>query len=173
LRPARKRHRKPDPDPDISTIIDEDAVGLPDMTVRTLLRTFTPPLLLAGALALGSCGSSTTSPASDMAAPPDALAAADSALDQSMPADQAAVDDLAVEPDLLHADTLPAGCRSDNDCRLFSSYCETAPCQCIPLPAGAPDPVCNGRMVTCLFDPCMKKKAVCDGVRHECTVGQI
>jgi hypothetical protein len=51
-----------------------------------------------------------------------------------------------------------------DDCRLFSSYCDAAPCVCFALAAGAPDPVCAGDMVNCRTDPC-------DAVTLDCLDG--
>lgn len=58
-----------------------------------------------------------------------------------------------------------AKCSSANDCRMYSSYCNGSvlkPCVCYGLQKQEPDPVCDGNLVTCLIDPCLKKKAGCD-----------
>lgn len=52
-------------------------------------------------------------------------------------------------------------CSGAQDCRLHSSYCSTAPCQCFPLRATEPDPKCEGTPITCFADPCMGKVATC------------
>jgi hypothetical protein len=52
-------------------------------------------------------------------------------------------------------------CVTNDDCRLFSSSCESAPCVCIPLPADDPDPPCNGQMIQCIEDPCDGKAPIC------------
>ena len=62
------------------------------------------------------------------------------------------------------------GCSAASDCRLFSSYCSTAACQCLPLKKSAPDPVCGGGTVTCLVNPCGAKTAVCSDA-GTCAVG--
>lgn len=62
------------------------------------------------------------------------------------------------------------GCSAASDCRLFSSYCSTAACQCLPLKKSAPDPVCGGGTVTCLINPCQAKVAVCSDA-GTCAVG--
>jgi len=62
------------------------------------------------------------------------------------------------------ANAFPTGnrtCRMDSDCRLFASYCSTAPCGCIPLLATDPDPVCGGSAVLCLVYPCGGRSASC------------
>jgi hypothetical protein len=58
----------------------------------------------------------------------------------------------------------PASCTTDADCRLFSSYCEEAPCACRALLSRDPSPTCLGNAapkVRCFADPCMKKAAHC------------
>ena len=58
----------------------------------------------------------------------------------------------------------PASCTKDDDCRLFSSYCQEAPCACRALAARDPSPTCLGGAasnVRCFADPCMKKAAQC------------
>ena len=54
-------------------------------------------------------------------------------------------------------------CKAATDCRLFSSYCSTAPCVCIPLRKGDAAPKCTGTMVACFVDPCASKTADCVG----------
>lgn len=61
-------------------------------------------------------------------------------------------------------------CRVDADCRLFASFCSTAPCRCIPLRATDRDPVCTAMPVSCLVDPCDRKTAACDPVLRVCAV---
>ena len=128
-------------------------------------------MLVCGIAGCGG-GSSTPDFSSPDRATPDDLAApvVDAALDFAMPPDLARpVLDFTMPSDLradaarpvdLTADAA-GGCQVDGDCQLFSSYCETAPCQCIPLRKADPDPPCNGRMVTCFAEPCMLKKAAC------------
>ncbi len=53
------------------------------------------------------------------------------------------------------------GCRGPSDCRLYSSYCTTAPCVCFPLSVRDPDPTCTGGSVTCIIDPCVRNTADC------------
>src|SRR5262245_16759888 len=62
--------------------------------------------------------------------------------DLSTAPDLTAAPDLAPQPDL--AMNGGGTCMSDNDCRLFSSYCVNAPCQCFALPAMQADPPCKG-----------------------------
>ena len=45
-----------------------------------------------------------------------------------------------------------AECIVDSDCRLFNSFCDG--CDCLALPANAPDPICEGSPVICLVAPC-------------------
>lgn len=52
-----------------------------------------------------------------------------------------------------------AGCGTS--CRLFSVYCNTAPCTCVSLPSTEPDPTCDAGTVSCAVDPCGGKTAVC------------
>ena len=67
------------------------------------------------------------------------------------------------KPDSGKPDGGPSKCTYDADCKLFSSYCSTAPCQCIVLQPGEADPKCNGTQVSCLKDPCAGKGVVCQG----------
>ncbi len=63
----------------------------------------------------------------------------------------------------IGSDAAAGQCRQDSDCHLFSSYCATAPCQCIALGPGERDPRCNGGMVTCFVPPCRNRTAACVG----------
>ncbi len=63
-----------------------------------------------------------------------------------------------------------ASLSSANDCKLFASYCSTAPCKCLPLNKGDPNPVCGGQTVQCLIAPCLNKIAVCSDA-GTCAVG--
>jgi hypothetical protein len=54
-----------------------------------------------------------------------------------------------------------ASCQTAADCRLYSSYCVTAPCQCIPLGRQEVDPPCVAGTQSCLIDPCLNKSAAC------------
>ena len=70
------------------------------------------------------------------------------------------------------ADTAPAKCTTDGDCRKFSSYCDGTVlklCTCVPLGKGDPDPVCDGTKGTCFVDPCKTKTARC-GAGNVCVV---
>jgi len=79
--------------------------------------------------------------------------------------------DTAIKPDTAVADTARSDtstkpdalgvCTSSGECRKFSSYCESAACVCLPLAPGAPEPKCEGSMVTCFVDPCEGKTAEC------------
>lgn len=53
-------------------------------------------------------------------------------------------------------------CTQAGDCKLFSSYCSTAPCECMALQPGEADPICKGTTVNCTKDPCQGKKAQCN-----------
>jgi hypothetical protein len=53
------------------------------------------------------------------------------------------------------------GCNASAQCKLFSSYCANAPCQCIALNVNEKDPVCQGGQVPCTIDPCLNKQAAC------------
>ncbi len=55
----------------------------------------------------------------------------------------------------------PLACTTDADCRLLSSYCDG--CDCVALTAIAADPVCHGRQVQCLVDPCQGRRPACMG----------
>jgi hypothetical protein len=57
----------------------------------------------------------------------------------------------------------PSGCQVRTDCRLFSSYCRSAPCQCLAVGRADPDPSCDTGTQTCLVDPCLNKSADCQG----------
>jgi hypothetical protein len=52
-------------------------------------------------------------------------------------------------------------CTGTADCKLFSSYCVNAPCQCIPLHVDQKNPPCQGGQVLCTIDPCLNKQAAC------------
>lgn len=113
--------------------------------------------------------STTTDSATEDSTTPDG-ATDDSATADSTPADSAKADSVAADtdkPDTAKTDagkpdTDPGGsCSNPTDCRLFSSYCSTDPCKCIPLLKGEPSPKCAGTMVTCLVDPCNGKTADC------------
>jgi hypothetical protein len=60
----------------------------------------------------------------------------------------------------------PPQCATNADCRLFDDYC--AGCSCVPLPATAGDPTCQGPTVQCLREPCGGHAAVC--VEGQCSV---
>lgn len=123
------------------------------------------------AFALAGCPGGTTPAPADMARTP---APADM-ITPPPPADLAMTPaDLAMTPPADLAMAPPADlafrCASPADCRLFSSYCNSQACMCLPLPAKAPDPVCNDGMVTCLMDPCAGKQARCNAVTGVCEV---
>jgi len=80
-------------------------------------------------------------------------------------------------PAAAHAAPLPTGvpasassCSTDADCRTWSSYCADAPCACMVLAKGQPDPQCSGggSQVRCLVDPCQRKAATCQ--QHACAL---
>jgi|KBSMisStaDraftv2_1062788.scaffolds.fasta_scaffold457838_2 hypothetical protein len=54
-----------------------------------------------------------------------------------------------------------ASCQTAADCRLYSSYCVTAACQCIPLGRQEVDPPCPQGTQSCFVDPCDGKRAAC------------
>jgi hypothetical protein len=115
---------------------------------------------------LVGCASETTS-ADD--ASMDAASSDVASMDRSAPMDAAG--EAAMEAGMMDAGMEAAAldggsdasiqCSTAGDCRLFSSYCSTAPCMCFALKKGDPDPMCMGSMVTCFIDPCMKKTAAC------------
>ena len=57
----------------------------------------------------------------------------------------------------------PATCQTVADCRLYSSYCSTAPCQCFALGRNDPDPPCSGTQMSCIVDPCANARLACGG----------
>ncbi len=62
------------------------------------------------------------------------------------------------------SDAGPTDAASDacgTSCRLFSDYCQNAPCTCLALPSTKPDPTGDAGTVSCLVDPCGGKAAVC------------
>src|SRR3954447_16503131 len=61
------------------------------------------------------------------------------------------------------ASSSSSGCQARTDCRLFSSYCRTAPCQCLAVGRGDVDPPCVSGTQTCIVDPCLNKSADCQG----------
>jgi hypothetical protein len=61
-----------------------------------------------------------------------------------------------------------SACSMPRDCRLFSSYCVSAPCRCFAIGANDVDPPCVGGMQSCLVDPCLNKTAAC--TNNSCTV---
>jgi hypothetical protein len=70
------------------------------------------------------------------------------------------------KPDVAKTDaekTDAGRCLMGSDCLLFSSYCKSDPCKCIPLLKGEADPKCEGGTVACLVDPCAGKVAICTG----------
>ena len=56
-----------------------------------------------------------------------------------------------------------SGCQTAADCRLYSSYCSTAPCQCFALGRNDPDPPCAGTQMSCIVDPCANARLACGG----------
>jgi hypothetical protein len=60
------------------------------------------------------------------------------------------------------ATSFPASkCATASDCRLYSSYCKSRPCECLPLARMAVDPPCLVGNQACLVDPCTNKTADC------------
>lgn len=90
--------------------------------------------------------------------------AAETSAGDSATTDSATMMD-APSKDTAAADVASDGgqCKAASECRLFSSYCSTAPCACIPLVKGEPSPKCEGTMVACFVDPCASKTAGCTG----------
>ena len=132
--------------------------------------------LVFAALGLLGCGSTATestdasvdSSLTDSPAPKD-QSAADSPADSAQDAGVDAPVDSGVDAIVDSGSTSDAGCSGASDCKLYSSYCSTAACQCIPLGKNEPNPTCGGGTVTCLVDPCLGKTAVCNGAK--CAVG--
>jgi hypothetical protein len=58
-----------------------------------------------------------------------------------------------------------ASCQAATDCRLYSSYCSTAPCQCLAIGRGDVDPPCVGTHMSCIVDPCANERADCSNGR--------
>ncbi len=54
----------------------------------------------------------------------------------------------------------PSACQTRTDCRLFSSYCKDAPCQCIALGTNEVTPTCTAT-VSCNTDPCHDRLPAC------------
>lgn len=50
-------------------------------------------------------------------------------------------------------------CKTDDDCRAFSSYCQG--CSCRALSVDEKDPICSGNVVYCFVDPCRGREAYC------------
>lgn len=132
-------------------------------------------LLLCLAAGCGNSDNNDAGAGHDLSAGPDLTmpGAADQAVPHDLaaaPGDLAAADDLATPPDQAKPVDLAGatGCQDDRDCRLFSSYCDNAPCVCVALSKDQPDPPCLGKMVTCLFDPCMKHTTTCDKQTGHC-----
>jgi hypothetical protein len=102
------------------------------------------------ALVLGlACGCGTTST-------PGGDASVDASVDA--PGDSASSTDSGTGTD-AGAEAGDAGCGTA--CRLFSVYCNTAPCTCVSLASTEPDPTCDAGTVSCVVDPCSNKTAVC------------
>jgi hypothetical protein len=55
----------------------------------------------------------------------------------------------------------PGACTTDADCRTWSTYCKESPCGCRVLSKSESNPQCTSGPVTCVVDPCMRKKAAC------------
>jgi hypothetical protein len=133
--------------------------------------------VLVAALALLGCGSSSTestdasidSSLTDSPAPKD-QGVADSTTDSAVDAGVDAPADTGADAIVDSGSTSDAGCSGAGDCKLYSSYCSTAACKCIPLGKNDPNPTCGGGTVTCLVDPCLGKTAVCNG-SGKCAVG--
>lgn len=112
-------------------------------------------------------------PTTDSSGARDLLAPQDAAADQATPADAASASDFAdaggtdLAPESDGGALGPQPCQTDNDCRAFSSYCASTPCQCFALSQKA-DPMCMGVMVKCFANPCANKKALCGMPSHQC-----
>ncbi len=63
------------------------------------------------------------------------------------------------------------GCVTPSDCKTFSSYCSTAPCQCLALGVNEKNPPCTGQQVACTVDPCAAKSATC--VSGKCVISSV
>jgi eight-cysteine-cluster-containing protein len=55
--------------------------------------------------------------------------------------------------------TAGSGCDIDDDCVLYSNYCDG--CTCEALLKNEREPVCTGTLVTCFVDPCLNHIAAC------------
>lgn len=76
---------------------------------------------------------------------------------------------IACPPDAGSSGDAGAACRIAADCRLFESFCDSAPCACIALGSAEPDPRCDGRAVTCFVPPCRGQSVDC--VSGRCVLG--
>ncbi len=97
-------------------------------------------------------------------------ATTDGSADASADGAADAIADGGVDASVDGGSPVDGGCTSANDCKLFASYCSTAPCKCLPLNKGDPNPVCGGQTVQCLIAPCLNKIAVCSDA-GTCAVG--
>lgn len=126
-------------------------------------------LLLLPVLLIAAAGCKSDGSASDAATARD-LRASDASASEDLAATDLAARDLAGSADgTVTTDGGAPGCVTAGECRLFSSYCDNAPCQCLALLKTAKDPVCMGSKVTCLLDPCKNRQAGCNPA-HECEV---
>lgn len=137
--------------------------------------------LVIAAVGLLGCGSaevegadaSTDSSLTDSPSPKDQSVAdskVDSAVDGGIDAPVDAPVDSGDDAIVDSGNTSDAGCAGPSDCKLFASYCSTAPCECLPLGKNESNPVCTGQTVKCLIDPCAGKTAICSGAK--CAVGK-
>jgi len=101
------------------------------------------------------------------APPPATPASAPAAVQPAAKADAAPAEEPAPQPEPQVAPTTASTCTTAKDCRTFSNYC--GGCACQALPAGATDPVCPGKIVSCLVDPCKFKALQC--VSGACVLG--
>ncbi len=59
---------------------------------------------------------------------------------------------------------LDRSCTSDDDCRLYESFCYN--CSCVPLSVDSPNPPCGGPYTMCVTGPCHLFEAKC--VARQC-----
>ena len=107
-------------------------------------------LLTLVAFALCGCGIRMAPISSDASVPPTSG-------DASVPPTS---DDASTPSDLAPP---TSSCTVRTECRLYPSYCVTAPCHCIALGRQDVNPPCVGGQMICLVDPCQGKAADCVG----------
>ena len=71
------------------------------------------------------------------------------------------------------APTAAGACKTDADCRTWSSYCKESPCSCRVIGKTEADPSCaSPGHVACVVDPCMRKAAACQSGRCQLVMAE-